>query len=153
MESLDSNEVIREALALAKTEIEKGRIEVDSELSSTPLRVLGDRVQLQQVIFNLVLNAIEAMHDVKDRRRELRITSTADLKVVQVSVEDAGVGLGHEDIERIFHPFYTTKRDGIGMGLSISRSIIESHGGQIWAAPRFPFGTVFRFSLPKPNGV
>ena len=153
MERLDFNELIREVLTRAKTEIENGNIEVDSELNPAPLPVFGDRVQLQQVILNLVFNAIEAMHTVKDRKRELHIISTADLKVVQVSVEDTGVGFGREDLERIFHPFYTTKRDGIGMGLSISRSIIEAHGGRIWAAPSIPFGAVFHFSLPKANGV
>ena len=153
MERLDLNEVIREALALAGNEIAKCRVVVKSDLSATAPTVSGDRVQLQQVLFNLIINAIEAVHAVKDGPRELRITSTTDSSVVQVSVEDTGVGLGQEDLDRIFHPFYTTKRDGIGMGLSISRSIIEAHGGQLWVVSRSPRGAVFQFSLPKADGA
>jgi two-component system sensor histidine kinase/response regulator len=153
MEGLDFNEVIHEVLALAGNEIAKGRVVVKSDLSATAPTVSGDRVQLQQVLFNLIINAIEAMHAVKDPPRELRITSTTDSSVVQVSVEDTGVGLGQEDLDRIFHPFYTTKRDGIGMGLSISRSIIEAHGGQLWVVSRSPRGAVFHFSLPKADGA
>src|SRR6202051_89583 len=121
MERLDLNEVIRAALALAGNEITKGRIVVKSNLSAIAPTVSGDRVQLQEVLFNLIINAIEAVNAVKDGPRELRITSTTDSSVVQVSVEDTGVGLGQEDLDRIFHPFHTTKRDGIGMGLSISQ--------------------------------
>jgi C4-dicarboxylate-specific signal transduction histidine kinase len=153
MERLDLNEVIREALALAGNEIAKCRVVVKSDLSATAPTVSGDRVQLQQVLFNLIINAIEAVHAVKDGPRELRITSTTDSSVVQVSVEDTGVGLGQEDLDRIFHPFYTTKRDGIGMGLSISRSIIEAHGGQLWVVSRSPRGAIFQFSLPKADGA
>src|SRR3984885_3744069 len=152
MERLDLNEVIHEVLALAGNEIAKGRVVVKSELSATAPIILGDRVQLQQVLFNLIINAIEAMQAVKDRPKELRITSTTDSSVVQVSVEDTGVGLGQEDLDRIFHPFYTTKRHGIGMGLSISRSIIEAHGGQLWVVSRSPSGAVFQFSLAKADG-
>jgi C4-dicarboxylate-specific signal transduction histidine kinase len=153
MERLDLNEVIREALALAGNEIAKCRVVVKSDLSATAPTVSGDRVQLQQVLFNLIINAVEAVHAVKDGLRELRITSTTDSSVVQVSVEDTGVGLGQEDLDRIFHPFYTTKRAGIGMGLSISRSIIEAHGGQLWAVSRSPRGAIFQFSLPKADGA
>jgi signal transduction histidine kinase len=153
MERLDLNEVIREALALAGNEIAKCRVVVKSDLSATAPTVSGDRVQLQQVLFNLIINAIEAVHAVKDGPRELQITSTTDSSVVQVSVEDTGVGLGQEDLDRIFHPFYTTKRDGIGMGLSISRSIIEAHGGQLWVVSRSPRGAVFQFRLAKADGA
>src|ERR1700730_8124188 len=121
MERLDFNEVIHEVLALAGNEIAICRVVGKSDLSATAPTVSGDRVQLQQVLFNLIINAIEAVHAVKDGPREVRITSTTDSSVVQVSLEDTGVGLGQEDLDRIFHPFYTTKRDGIGMGLSISR--------------------------------
>jgi signal transduction histidine kinase len=153
MGRLDLNEVIREALALAGNEIAKCRVVVKSDLSATASTVSGDRVQLQQVLFNLIINAIEAVNAVKDGPRELRITSTTDSSVVQVSVEDTGVGLGQEDLDRIFHPFYTTKRDGIGMGLSISRSIIEGHGGQLWVVSRSPRGAIFQFTLPKADGA
>lgn len=153
MERLDFNEVIHEVLALAGNEIARGRVVVKSDLSATAPTVSGDRVQLQQALFNLIINAIEAMHAVKNPPRELRITSTTDSGVVQVSVEDTGVGLGQEDLDRIFHPFYTTKRDGIGMGLSISRSIIEAHGGQLWASSRSARGAVFQFTLPKADGA
>src|SRR6202045_5511443 len=153
MERLDLNEVIHEVLARAGNKIAKGRVVVKSDLSATAPTVSGDRVQLQQVLFNLIINAIESMHTVKDRPRELRITSTTDSSSVHVSVEDTGVGLGQEDLDRIFHPFYTTKRDGIGMGLSISRSIIEAHRGRLWAVSRSPHGAVFHLTLPKADGA
>jgi signal transduction histidine kinase len=153
MERLDLNEVIRAALALAGNEITKGRIVVKSNLSAIAPTVSGDRVQLQEVLFNLIINAVEAVHALKDGPRELRMTSTTDSSVVQVSVEDTGVGLGQEDLDRIFHPFYTNKRAGIGMGLSISRSIIEAHGGHLWVVSRSPRGAVFQFSLPKADGA
>jgi two-component system sensor histidine kinase/response regulator len=153
MERLDLNEVIRDAFALAGNDIAKGRVAVKSELSASAPTVSGDRVQLQQVMLNLIINGIEAMDGVRDRQRELRIESKTDSGLVYVSVEDTGVGLGQEDLDRLFHPFYTTKRTGIGMGLSISRSIIEAHGGRLWAEPRSPHGAVFRFSLPKADGA
>jgi two-component system sensor histidine kinase/response regulator len=152
-ERLDLNEVIREVLTLAGNEIEKGRIEVKTALAADAPAVLGDRVQLQQVILNLITNAIAAMISVEDRPRELRIETAADCGTVQVSVQDTGVGLGHEDVEQLFRPFFTTKRGGIGMGLSISRSIIEAHGGRLWAASRSGRGAVFQFSLPIADGA
>jgi signal transduction histidine kinase len=126
---------------------------VKTDLAADVPAVLGDRIQLQQVMFNLITNAIEAMHPVEDRPRELRIESTTDSDAAQVSVHDSGVGLGNENLDRIFRPFYTTKRDGIGMGLSISRSIIEAHGGRLWAASLSLHGAVFQFSLPKAHGA
>ena len=152
MERLDLNEVIREVLALAGNEIVKGRIAVKTDFAADVPVALGDRLQLEQVIFNLITNAIEAMNPVEDRPRELRIELTTDSDAVQVSVEDTGVGLGQEHLDRIFHPFYTTKRDGIGMGLAISHSIIEAHGGRLWAVSRSLHGAVFHFSLPKADG-
>ncbi|MGB7845983.1 MAG: MHYT domain-containing protein [Candidatus Acidiferrum sp.] len=151
-ELLDLNEVIREVLPLAGNEITKARVIIKTELSATISAVMGDRVQLQQVLFNLIINAIDAMNMVTDRPRELRIKSTMDATGVLISVEDTGLGLG-EDEDLIFHPFYTTKPEGIGMGLSISRSIIEAHGGRLWAAARVPHGAVFQFNLPKPDGA
>ena len=153
MERLDLSEVIREVLALAGNEIIKGHIAVKTDFAADVPAVLGDRVQLEQVIFNLITNAIEAINPVEDRPRELRIRLKTDSDSVQVSVEDTGVGLGDEDLDRIFRPFYTTRRGGIGLGLSISRSVIEAHGGRLWAAARSPRGAVFQFSLPKDEGA
>lgn len=153
LERLDLHEMIREVLALVGNEIVKGRVAVKTDLATDVPAVLGDRVQLQQVVLNLINNAIEAMNLVEDGARELRIESTTDSGAVQVSVQDTGVGLGYEDLDRIFRPFYTTKRDGTGMGLSIGRSIIEAHGGRLWAASRSLHGAVFLFSLPKVDGT
>jgi signal transduction histidine kinase len=111
--------------------------------------VLGDRVQLQQVLLNLIVNAIEAMSAVADRARELAIASSLDgPDAVVVEVRDSGAGLDAERAEQLFDAFYTTKAEGVGIGLSISRSIVEEHGGRLWAAPSAPHGAVFRFSLP-----
>jgi NO-binding membrane sensor protein with MHYT domain/nitrogen-specific signal transduction histidine kinase len=152
MESTNLNEVIPEVLGLAETEIAKWRVTVKTDLTLDVPTVLGDRVQLQQVMLNLMINAIEAMQTVKDKR-ELRIVSRTDPTTVHVSVEDTGIGAGQEDLDQIFHAFYTTKHGGTGMGLSIARSIIETHGGQLWAESRSPKGMVFQFTLPRANGI
>lgn len=151
MERLEVNELIREVLALAGNEITRNRIVTITNLPESVPAVVGDRVQIQQALLNLITNAIEAMKSVKDRPRELRIKSTTDDKGVQVSVEDTGVGLSG-DLDGIFRPFYTTKREGIGMGLSISRSVIEARGGRLWAEMRAPHGAIFRFTIPKYEG-
>ena len=114
---------------------------------STP-RLLADRVQLQQVLLNLILNAIDAMSAVSNRSRELTIVSAQEARGVMVEVRDSGVGFEQDGVERVFDAFYTTKAEGLGIGLSISRSIIEAHGGRLWAAPNQPHGAVFGFSLP-----
>jgi signal transduction histidine kinase len=115
--------------------------------------VFGDRVQLQQVVLNLVMNGFEAMSSVSERVRELVITTgNIDAGQVQVTVEDSGTGLDPNTIEKIFNPFYTTKPAGMGMGLSISRSILQQHGGRLWAAPNDGPGTSFHFTLPKCHG-
>jgi signal transduction histidine kinase len=103
------------------------------------------------VLINLISNAVEAMGQGKDRPRQLRIQSAGDSDVVQISVQDSGIGLDAEHLDLIFHSLFTTKEEGIGMGLSISRSIIEAHGGQLWAEP-LPDGAVFHFRLPKAGG-
>jgi signal transduction histidine kinase len=111
--------------------------------------VLGDRVQLQQVIINLMMNGIEAMLSTTDRPRELVIRSGQDdAHGVLVSVMDCGVGISAEDADRLFNAFFTTKPDGMGMGLSICRSIIEAHGGRLWATANVPHGATFQFTLP-----
>ena len=112
--------------------------------------ISGDQVQLQQVALNLAMNAIDAMSNVSERARELVIaTRNIDTDQVQVTVEDSGVGLDPNTMQKIFEPFYTTKPTGMGMGLSISRSILESHGGRLWATAKDGPGTIFYFTLPQ----
>jgi PAS domain S-box-containing protein len=147
---LDLNETIREVLLLVVDEAKKNGIVVLTRLAHNLSPVFGDRVQLQQVFLNLFMNAMEAMSSVDARARQLVIT-TRNLEpgLVQVTVEDSGTGLDPNTMARIFDPFYTTKSDGMGMGLSISRSIVENHGGRLWATPNGGPGTSFHFSLPK----
>ena len=149
MELLDINRKILDVLALTEQELRSHDIAVRTEFDRTLPHVAGDRVQLQQVLLNLVLNAIEAMSGVHDRARELTIVSRRDdANGVQVEVRDSGTGLDPERAERVFEAFYTTKAEGIGIGLSISRSIVEAHGGRLSASANKPRGAVFRFSLP-----
>jgi PAS domain S-box-containing protein len=147
MELLDVNRKVREVLALAEHELKTHGIVLRTELAPTLPGVAGDRVQLQQVLLNLIVNAIEAMSG-HDRPHELTIVTAAkEPGAVVVEVRDSGPGLD-EGVERVFEPFYTTKAQGIGIGLSISRSIVEAHGGRLWATSNQPHGAVFRFSLP-----
>ena len=112
-------------------------------------RIIGDRVQLQQVIINLIVNSIEAMAAVTERRRELTLTAREhDRDYVLVAVQDSGVGIDPEQLDRVFNPFFTTKSDGMGMGLSICRSIIEAHGGELWASSNDGPGVTFQFTVP-----
>ncbi len=150
---LDVNEVIQEVLALAHVELITGGVAVHTELSPDVPTVLGDRVQLQQVMLNLIMNAIDAMFTIKDRPRTLVIKSAMDAEGVLVEVQDSGRGLDPKQASRIFDSFFTTKPDGIGLGLSISRSIVEAHGGRLRAAPASPHGAVFQLILPKPESV
>ena len=146
---LDVNQVILGTVRALGDEFQTHQIAVRPMLFTDPSPVLVDRVQLQQVVLNLIINAIEAMSTVTDRERALRITSEfQDLDHVVVSVEDSGSGIGAKDMDRIFDAFFTTKSRGMGVGLSICRSIIESHGGRLWVSASSPFGTVFRFTLP-----
>jgi signal transduction histidine kinase len=110
--------------------------------------IRGDRVQLQQIVLNLIMNAVESMSDAGAGPRDLLISTAEDSKGVLVTVRDSGPGLNPESLERLFDPFYTTKPGGMGMGLSICRSIIETHGGRVWAAANLPQGASFHFSLP-----
>lgn len=144
----DINEVIQEVLTLAGPELQKNRILVDCELTKPLPLVEADRVQLQQVLLNLVINGMEAMTGVTDRPRALCVRSELDESGnVLVTVCDSGIGLG-SDADRLFATFFTTKADGMGMGLPISRSIIEGHGGLLWAASNSPHGAMFSFTLP-----
>ena len=146
---LDINHKIAEVLALTEHELRSHDIVLRTELDRTLPRVAGDRVQLQQVLLNLIVNAVEAMSAVHDRSRELTIVSRQDEPdAVLVEVRDSGSGLDSQRAEQVFEAFYTTKTEGIGIGLSISRSIIEAHGGRLWASANAPHGAVFQFSLP-----
>jgi len=146
---LDINDAIREVLALTRTELQRYGVMLRTDLSPADRSVYGDRVQLQQVLLNLIMNGIEAMSTVSQHPKVLAISSqAADPGVVLVAVEDSGTGLDPETAGRIFEPFFTTKPEGMGMGLSICRSIIETHGGRLWVSPREPSGTVFRFTVP-----
>jgi PAS domain S-box-containing protein len=148
---LDLNEVIEEVSVLVRSEAARNLVTVRLELDTVLPRVVGDRVQLQQVLINLVMNGIDAMGAVADRTRTLDITSSPHGDGVLVRVQDSGSGIDPDHMERIFEAFFTTKPQGTGMGLSISRSIIESHGGRLWAEPGSP-GAIFYFTLPA-NGM
>ena len=143
------NELILATTLLIDREIQRNQISMQTQLSDDEPLIQGDRVQLQQVLLNLLLNAIEALSSVSIGSRHLVIASAKkDLKSVLVSVYDSGKGFPSNDLDRLFDPFYSTKSDGMGMGLTISRSIVESHGGRIWATPNSPCGAVFQFTLP-----
>jgi C4-dicarboxylate-specific signal transduction histidine kinase len=147
-ELVDANEVIREMIVLLRSEAARYNISVRTDLAADLPQVMGDRVQLQQLLMNLMLNGIEAMKDV-EWARELAIKSQREgNEQVLVSVSDTGVGLPQQQADQIFKAFFTTKLQGTGMGLSISRSIVESHGGRLWAAENSPHGASFHFTLP-----
>jgi PAS domain S-box-containing protein len=146
---LEINETILETIALTRGEMRRHRILLQTELANGLPRIWGDRVQLQQVILNLIMNAIEAMSEVGEGPRELLISSNVDgPDGLIVAVRDSGPGVKPESLGRLFDPFYTTKPAGMGMGLSICRSITESHGGRLWATANAPRGAVFQVALP-----
>ena len=146
---LDVNDVIRDVVLLVRSEMLSHRLSLQVDLAPVPLPVLGDRVQLQQVLINLVVNGMEAMARIDDRPRRLVIRSRAhEDDQVLVAVEDSGVGIDPDSVTHLFNAFVTTKPDGMGMGLSISRSIIEGHRGRLWATPNATHGATFRFALP-----
>jgi len=148
-DSLEINETILEVIGLTRGEVAKNCITVRTELEERLPLIQGDRVQLQQVILNLIINAIEAMTDTDVGSRELQInTSRTEPNIVFVAVRDSGPGLDPANVQRIFEAFYTTKPDGLGMGLSICRSIIEAHGGRLWVTANLPNGAAFQFTLP-----
>jgi PAS domain S-box-containing protein len=148
-ETLDMNQVIHQVLALIPGVLEKQHVSVEMELRPALPPVLGDQVQLQQVLLNLIMNGIEAMNTILDRPRVLTIRSDVRESGLEFTVQDSGNGLDPGHIEHIFDTFFTTKTSGIGMGLSISRSIIEAHNGRLWASSdRASQGATFRFSLP-----
>jgi PAS domain S-box-containing protein len=152
-EKLDVTETIREVLALVGDEAKRKSVAIRAELADDLSPVSGDRVQLQQVLLNLVMNAMDAMSSVEDRARQLVITTNnTDEDQVQVTVGDSGTGLDPNAMARMFEPFYTTKSGGMGMGLSISRSLVQNHGGRLWATANVGPGTIFHFTLPKYQG-
>ena len=147
-ELIDINEVIEEMIVLLSTEAARCSISVRTTLAADLPQVVGDRVQLQQVLMNLIINGIDAMKEV-EALRELAINSQrGENEELVVSVTDTGVGLPAQQVDQIFDAFFTTKVHGTGMGLRISRSIVESHGGRLWAGPNSPRGATFHFSLP-----
>jgi PAS domain S-box-containing protein len=146
---LDVNDVVRETIPLVQSELISHQVSLRMELAPALPMILGDRVQLQQVIINLVMNGIEAMQSVTDRPRELVVRSGQDEPgQALISVADCGVGIAAENVGRLFSPFFTTKSGGMGMGLSICRSIMEAHGGRLWATATVPHGAAFQFTLP-----
>jgi PAS domain S-box-containing protein len=146
---LNINQIILEVIALAHNEVHRNRVSLQTQLSDDLPLVLADRIQLQQVILNLIINGIEAMSGVRDGARELLVSAGRhNSNGVIVAVRDSGKGLDSESLDHLFDAFFTTKPDGMGMGLAISRSIIEAHGGRLWATLNSPQGAVFQFTLP-----
>ena len=151
--AFEINEAIREVIMLAQGEVRKNGIAVVTALSEGLPHIQGDRIQLQQVVLNLINNAVQAMSTVGTESRELVIfTSKTDRDGIVVAVRDLGPGLVRENPERVFEAFYTTKPSGLGIGLSICRSIIEVHGGRLWANANTPRGAIFQFTLPAQGG-
>jgi C4-dicarboxylate-specific signal transduction histidine kinase len=150
---IDINETIHEVIALARSEIQRNGVALETQLSDDVPVILADRIQLQQVILNLMMNAIEAMSGLSEGPRELLVRSgTDESKNVVISVQDSGPGFDPRSLEHLFDAFYTTKPHGLGMGLAISRSIIDAHGGRLWVTANAPRGAVFQFILPVGSG-
>ena len=146
---VDLNEIVRDVMAMVRHELHRSGVSLKTRLAEELPAVPGDRVQLQQVVLNLILNAIEATREIEGRSRQVWVASRFERgKAVHVEVRDSGVGLAPDSQARVFETFYTTKPSGLGMGLSISRSIVEAHGGRISARPNSPHGAIFQFSLP-----
>jgi C4-dicarboxylate-specific signal transduction histidine kinase len=152
--AVDVNAAIREVLALLRADLDSRRIAVETDLPEGLPAVVGSPAQLQQVLLNVVTNAVEAMDQVAEGARRLRVTSRPhDTDGVLITVEDSGAGIDPRDAKQIFEPFYTTKQQGMGLGLSICRSIVEAHGGRLTAAPGALHGLALRISLPAGGGA
>jgi C4-dicarboxylate-specific signal transduction histidine kinase len=150
---LDINEAILEVIEVARSELLRNGVSLQTELAQGLPVIQGDRIQLQQIVLNMIMNAVEAMSEASNGPRDLLISTAEDMsKGVLVTVRDSGPGLSPENLDRLFDAFYTTKSGGMGMGLSICRSIIEAHGGRVWATANLPQGACFHFSLPA-HGV
>jgi signal transduction histidine kinase len=135
-------------LAVARGELLRHDVVLRTELAAEDPPVMGDHVQLQQVLLNLIMNGVQAMREVTERKRELTVSSTVEPGTVLVAVEDTGTGLHPAVAERVLEPFFTTKADGLGMGLAVCRSIIDAHGGRLRVPPRAPHGADVRFTVP-----
>jgi PAS domain S-box-containing protein len=154
IEPVDLSEATREVIELMRNDLQRNRVAMRTELADDLPLVMGDRIQLQQVIMNLIRNASDAMRDTEDRPRRLMITTNRDESdLVQLTVQDSGKGFEPESVNNLFEAFYTTKSDGMGIGLSVSRSIIENHHGRLWAIPNDGPGATFSFSIPRGAGV
>jgi len=150
IEPINMNDIASEVIALALSDLQRARVSVETEFSYSLPPVAGARVQLQQVIMNLLRNAIEALAGIKDRPKQITIKTQADpAGEVQVSVSDDGVGFGSQEMGRIFDAFYTTKPEGMGIGLSVSRSIVENHNGRLWAKANNGPGATVAFAIPR----
>jgi C4-dicarboxylate-specific signal transduction histidine kinase len=150
---LNINETVQEVIALVSSDVLRSKVELRAELAANLPPVTGDRIELQQVVLNLILNARDAMSEVRTHPRELLITTLKSKSGdVMVAVRDSGKGLDPKDAEKIFDPFFTTKPEGMGLGLSISRRIIEDHGGTLWAKPNDGKGATIQFTLPPSSG-
>jgi PAS domain S-box-containing protein len=149
VESMDLNDATREVIALSLSDLQRNRVVLQQELAEPLPLIMGDRIQLQQVILNLLRNASEAMAEVNDRSRHLVVRTEREGDAgVRVTVRDAGVGLDRQSLDKLFDTFYTTKQGGMGVGLSVSRSIVERHHGRMWAEPNDGPGATFAFSIP-----
>jgi PAS domain S-box-containing protein len=147
-DAVEINDTILDVITLTRTEAANNGVSVRTQLSEGLPCVQGDRIQLQQVLINLIINAIEAMRDVGEQERQLIISSRNEPDGVSVEVRDSGPGFGAANIDRVFEAFYSTKPNGVGLGLSICRSIIEAHDGRLWASPNVPRGAIFGFIAP-----
>ena len=149
---LEVKDLVAEIVPLVRNELNGRRIVLKTILSDNLSPVMGDRIQLQQVLLNLVINGMEAMHQIPEDRRHLSIVAQSHVSegkaLILIAVTDSGIGLSAKDQPMLFEAFYTTKAEGMGMGLAISRSIVEAHGGRLWATPNADFGATFQFTLP-----
>ncbi len=149
---VDVNDILKRVIDLSRGAIDRHRVAARFDLAISPI-VMGDPVQLEQVVVNLVTNALDAMAEVQGRPRRLTVGSARDGDRVMVTVEDSGSGVTADEVPQLFESFYTTKEGGIGVGLAISRSIIEAHAGTLWATPGLTCGAVFGFTLPEAGAV
>jgi C4-dicarboxylate-specific signal transduction histidine kinase len=151
---VDINETVEETISLATRELSQNNVSLETQLAENLPQILADRIQLQQVILNLIINACEALTAADDEFRKLSLSTAREMDGVALTVRDTGVGIDPQQIETVFEAFHTTKPGGMGMGLAVSRSIIEGHGGRLWAEPNEPRGAIFKFTIPskKENG-
>jgi C4-dicarboxylate-specific signal transduction histidine kinase len=143
------NETVEETISLATRELSQNSVSLETQLAKTLPRVWADRIQLQQVILNLIINACEALTTVENEPRKLFVSTASEVGGAALTVRDSGLGIDPQEIEAVFEAFRTTKPGGMGMGLAVSRSIIEGHGGRLWAEPNEPRGAIFKFTIPS----